>query len=102
MPSYLTPALVSRAPLHTPVSCLPNFYTIASDVILKKATAIEATVLVNHNDDAGKDYKGKIRSLFLNLKDKSNPGLRANIVSGELSVSKFCTMSSQVRSCLFW
>ncbi|EJD06163.1 transcription elongation factor [Fomitiporia mediterranea MF3/22] len=66
-----------------------------SDLILKRATAIESTVLEDHNNDTGKEYKGKIRSLFLNLKDKNNPGLRANIVSGELEVAKFCRMSSQ-------
>ena len=46
----------------------------------------------------GRDYKGKIRSLFLNLKDKNNPGLRENVTSGELKVEKLCKMSSQVRA----
>ncbi|KAH8114268.1 transcription elongation factor [Phellopilus nigrolimitatus] len=66
-----------------------------NDLILKRAVSIEATVLSDHHDDMGKDYKGKIRSLYLNLKDKSNPGLRSSIVSGELAVSKFCRMTSQ-------
>ncbi|KAL5490615.1 TFS1 [Sanghuangporus weigelae] len=66
-----------------------------TEVILKRATAIEAVVLTDHNNDMGKDYKGKIRSLYLNLKDKTNPGLRQNIVSGDLAVMKFCRMTSQ-------
>lgn len=45
-------------------------------------------------------YKNKIRTLYVNLKDKNNPGLRENVVSGNLSVSRFCTMSSQVSPCI--
>jgi len=65
-----------------------------SDLILKRAKAVEATVLSDFKNDTGREYKGKIRSLFLNLKDKNNPGLRAAVVSGDLSVGKFCRMSS--------
>ena len=42
-------------------------------------------------------YKSKIRSLFVNLKDKSNPNLRASIVDGSLAPERFTEMSSQVR-----
>ncbi|THH05316.1 hypothetical protein EW145_g4879 [Phellinidium pouzarii] len=66
-----------------------------NDLILEQATSIEAVVLSDHNHDTGKDYKGKIRSLYLNLKDKNNPSLRNDIVSGDLAVSKFCRMTSQ-------
>ena len=41
-------------------------------------------------------YKSKIRSLFVNLKDKSNPNLRASIVDGSLAPERFTEMSSQV------
>lgn len=43
------------------------------------------------------EYKGKIRSLFVNLKDKANPSLRESIVSGELSPEKFSRMTNEVR-----
>lgn len=69
--------------------------TAPSDLLLKRATAIEKIVLEDHNGDMGKEYKGKIRSLFLNLKDKSNPGLRENVTSGELKVERLCKMTSQ-------
>jgi len=65
------------------------------DLILKRARAIEETVLADHKHETDKDYKGKIRSLFLNLKDKNNPGLRESVVSGDIQVAKFCKMSSQ-------
>ncbi|KAI0755647.1 transcription elongation factor S-II [Fomes fomentarius] len=65
-----------------------------SDLILNRARDIEKTVL-NDNGGTTTEYKAKIRSLFVNLKDKNNPGLREAVVSGELPVSKFCRMTSQ-------
>lgn len=75
-------------------------HNVASDLILKKATAIEASVLSDHKHDTGKDYKGKIRSLYLNLKDKSNPGLREDIMNGTLAITRFTKMTSQVTKTL--
>ena len=46
--------------------------------------------------DVNAGYRNKMRRLFLNLKDKNNPQLRESIVSGDLPVAKFCTMSVQV------
>ena len=70
-------------------SCAP------SELILSRAKDIEKTVL-NDNGGTTAAYKAKIRSLFVNLKDKNNPGLRGSVVSGDLPVSKFCKMTSQV------
>jgi hypothetical protein len=47
------------------------------------------------------EYKSKIRSLFVNLKDKANPALRASIVDGSLAPEKFAKMTSKVRFPLF-
>lgn len=63
---------------------------------MTRAKDIEKTVF-NDNSGANAAYKAKIRSLFVNLKDKNNPGLRESVVSGDLAIAKFCRMSSQVR-----
>ncbi|KAI8089003.1 transcription elongation factor S-II [Halteromyces radiatus] len=63
-----------------------------SELLLKRAIAIERTVFTNIGQ-VDSEYKTKIRSLSLNLKSKSNPGLRESTVSGELSIVKLCTMS---------
>ncbi|KAI8332859.1 transcription elongation factor S-II [Chlamydoabsidia padenii] len=63
-----------------------------SDLLLKRAMAIERAVFTSTGQVDG-EYKSKIRSLSLNLKSKSNPGLRESTVSGELPVTKLCTMS---------
>jgi hypothetical protein len=41
-------------------------------------------------------WLAEIRSLFLNLKDKGNPGLRNEIVLGYISVGKLANMSKDV------
>jgi len=68
-----------------------------SDQIISRAAAVEKAVFSQFNDIAG-GYKGKIRSLFVNLKDKSNPSLRESIVSGELSPERFSAMTSEEMS----
>ena len=66
-----------------------------AEQVLKKAKAIEAAVFKNNGSDPGSQYKGKIRSLYVNLKDKNNPSLREDIVSGEISPEKFAVMTSE-------
>jgi transcription elongation factor S-II len=39
-------------------------------------------------------YKSKMRSLYQNLKNKSNPGLRKRVLAGDISPEKFIKMSS--------
>jgi transcription elongation factor S-II len=68
---------------------------IASELILSRAKAVEAAVFAQFGS-ASAAYKGKIRSSYVNLKDKGNPSLRENIVSGDLSAEKFSKMTSEV------
>jgi len=65
-----------------------------TDLILTRAKGIEKAVWVQH-DGTTAAYRTKIRSLFVNLKDKNNPSLRESVVSGDLSVDRFTTMTSQ-------
>jgi len=64
------------------------------ELIVKRAHGVEKAVYNNIGCTAA-EYKAKIRSLFVNLKDKNNPALRESIVSGELSVEKFSKMTSE-------
>ncbi|KAF8174575.1 transcription factor S-II, central domain-containing protein [Pholiota molesta] len=68
--------------------------TAPVELVLGKAQDIEKAVYANMGG-ATPEYKSRIRSLFVNLKDKANPGLRASIVEGSLSPEKFSTMTSQ-------
>lgn len=40
-------------------------------------------------------YRQKMRSLFQNLKSKSNPALRSRVLSGEIAPDRFVTMSAE-------
>ncbi|KAI0300621.1 transcription elongation factor [Multifurca ochricompacta] len=65
-----------------------------SDLILQRARAVEDTV---YKDCKGTTatYKSKIRTLFVNLKDKNNPGLRRSVTAGDISAQTFARMTSQ-------
>ncbi|KAF8152236.1 transcription elongation factor [Crassisporium funariophilum] len=65
-----------------------------NDLVLTKARGIEKSVYID-NGGTTAEYKSKIRSLFVNLKDKANPGLRARVVDGSLSPEIFARMTSQ-------
>ena len=69
----------------------------ASDMILSRAKAIEEIVFRDFQMIVDKPYRDKMRSLYLNIKDKNNPGLRESIVSGELAPARLTKMTSQVR-----
>ncbi|KAF8261614.1 transcription elongation factor [Lactarius quietus] len=65
-----------------------------SDLILQRARTVEETV---YKDCKGTTaaYKSKIRMLFVNLKDKNNPGLRSSVTAGDIPAQTFARMSSQ-------
>jgi len=65
-----------------------------SDLITDRAIAVEKAVYAQFGGIT-QEYRGKIRSLFVNLKDKANPSLRESIVSGELSPENFSKMTSE-------
>ncbi|KAI9731482.1 MAG: RNA polymerase II elongation factor [Cirrosporium novae-zelandiae] len=63
----------------------------APSVIMSHALSVEKEAHAKHG--TGPDYKSKMRSLYQNLKNKSNPKLRIRILSGEVSAARFITMS---------
>jgi len=65
-----------------------------NDLIAQRAVAIEKAVADELGTSTG-GYKAKIRSLFVNLKDKNNPSLRESVVSGDISPIKFANMTSE-------
>jgi transcription elongation factor S-II len=72
---------------------------LAVELILSRARGVEKCVF-NDNGGTTATYKQKIRSLFVNLKDKNNPGLRETVVSGDLPVEKLTKMTNAVRKIL--
>ena len=67
-------------------------YITVPDEILSTARNVEAAAYkkAGNTNDA---YKQKMRSLFQNLKSKSNPTLRKRVLSGEIAADRFVTMS---------
>ena len=63
------------------------------DEILSIAKQIESAAYSNAGDQPSDSYKSKMRSLFQNLKNKSNPGLRKRVLSGEITPKRFVVMT---------
>lgn len=66
-----------------------------SNDILERAIAIERAVFRDHGSTTSADYKGRVRVLFVNLKDKHNPSLRESILSGDTAPEKLAKMTTQ-------
>lgn len=60
--------------------------------IIAKAVAVEQAAFTAYKGETP-DYKKKVRSLFTNLKNKSNPGLGREVLSGGISPDKFVVMT---------
>ncbi|KAK7984137.1 hypothetical protein PG989_011539 [Apiospora arundinis] len=68
--------------------------TESVDSVLQRAIEVEHAAFKAFNGET-KEYKEKIRSLFQNLKVKSNADLGKGVMSGEIVAEKFVQMSSQ-------
>lgn len=68
--------------------------TEAPKVVLAKASAVEQAAHSLLGPETRSEYKEKMRSLFQNLKNKSNPGLRVRVLTGEITPEKFVRMTS--------
>jgi transcription elongation factor S-II len=72
-----------------------NDLNTVSDDILNKAREVEQATFKQFHPETSEPYKSKIRSLFQNLKNKSNPQLRERVFSGDIKPEEFVVMSSE-------
>ncbi|KAM0556668.1 hypothetical protein ACHAPJ_005726 [Fusarium lateritium] len=66
--------------------------TASENDVITRAVAVEHAAYTKFKGETP-DYKKKIRSLFTNLKNKSNKELGRSVLSGEISAEKFVVMS---------
>ena len=62
--------------------------------ILQKAVAVEAAGFAKLGPETNPTYSTKMRSLFMNLKSKTNPDLRARVLDGSIAPERFVIMSA--------
>ncbi|CAK7219706.1 transcription elongation factor TFIIS [Sporothrix curviconia] len=91
---------VNRTGVQTRDNCIGLMYnglayrsTEAADKVLAKAIEVEKAAFVAYKGETT-DYRAKLRSLFQNLKNKSNPALARRVVAGEIAADAFVVMSS--------
>ena len=65
------------------------------DSILTIAREIESAAYATLQPETSDAYKSKMRSLFQNLKNKSNPQLRVRILNGSIAPAQFTKMSHE-------
>ena len=68
---------------------------LPSSQILTTATDIEAACYKAYGPETAEAYKAKIRSLFQNLRNKSNPELRVRVMEGDITPERFVTMTHE-------
>jgi transcription elongation factor S-II len=63
--------------------------------ILQKALGVEEAAFKALGPETKEQYRTKIRSLYQNLKNKSNPGLRIRVLSDEVTADQFVRMTHE-------
>lgn len=61
--------------------------------VLSKASAVETAAYNAFGPETKEQYRTKIRSLYQNLKNKSNPTLRVRVLNSSVTPEQFVTMS---------
>lgn len=64
-----------------------------SNAILSVATEIESEVFKEEYSNVNDSYRNKLRTFTMNLRNKKNPELRDNLLTGNLTPPKFIKMS---------
>ncbi|KAJ1020150.1 hypothetical protein NDA16_004430 [Ustilago loliicola] len=64
--------------------------------VFDAAVAVEAAILANQGKGSvTADYRNKVRSLSLNIKDKNNPDLRVRVIERDIPADKLVTMTNE-------
>ncbi|MCJ1305013.1 RNA polymerase II elongation factor, partial [Hypocenomyce scalaris] len=69
--------------------------TVPPNTVLNVAASVERAAFAEYGPETNETYKSKIRSLYQNLKNKSNPKLRTRILGGEISPERFVVMTHE-------
>lgn len=69
--------------------------TEAPRAVLSTALSVETAAFNAFGPETKEQYRTKIRSLYQNLKNKSNPMLRVRVLSGEVTADDFVRLSHE-------
>lgn len=64
-------------------------------MILTKAVSVEAAAHNELGPESKEEYRTKMRSLYQNLRNKSNPGLRVRVLTDEVTPEQFVRMTHE-------
>jgi len=81
-----TPNPTPEQPKLTPLLPAPS-------TIFKRASEVERAAFSEFGPEIAEAYRSKMRSLYQNLKNKSNPALRKRVLTGEIAPERFVVMT---------
>jgi transcription elongation factor S-II len=64
-----------------------------SNALLSVARAVEQAAFDAYKPETSEAYRGKIRSLFQNLKNRNNQALRTRVFTGEIPPARFVRLT---------
>ncbi|KAI1990103.1 transcription elongation factor TFIIS [Ophidiomyces ophidiicola] len=67
--------------------------TVSPRTVLQKSIEVEAAAFSAFGPESQEQYRTKIRSLYQNLKNKSNPGLRVRVLANETTAAAFVRLT---------
>lgn len=67
----------------------------APTCVIRHAIEVEQAAMDTYGPETQSEYKGKLRSLFQNLKNKSNPELRVRVLTDEITAARFVVMTHE-------
>ena len=59
------------------------------------ARSVEVAACSAYQPEGSQEYRGRMRSLYQNLKNKSNPMLRQQVLSGKIAPARFVKMTHE-------
>lgn len=93
---------INRTSQSTRDNCIGLMYnglcylsTMAPATILTCAMAVESAAFTAFGPETNDSYKSKMRSLFQNLKNKSNLTLRVRVLNGDIPPERFIRMTHE-------
>ncbi|KAL8739494.1 MAG: hypothetical protein Q9190_007705, partial [Brigantiaea leucoxantha] len=93
---------INRTGNATRDSCIGLLYnglahtsSVPSSQVLSIASLIEDAAYKSLGPETNTSYKQKVRSLFQNLKNKTNPNLRVRVLGGDILPDKFVVMTHE-------
>jgi transcription elongation factor S-II len=71
------------------------YFHLVPDVILSTAGSVESATFKAYSPESSEPYKTRIRSLYQNLRSKTNGALRTRVLAGDIAPARLVKMTHE-------